>query len=56
MATLQIPVRLVQGTRLYGRIADEAGHTRTGVKVSVYADDEKDLSESELDVPLNLHD
>ncbi|MBI2810865.1 MAG: carboxypeptidase regulatory-like domain-containing protein [Candidatus Melainabacteria bacterium] len=49
----QIPVRLVQGTRLYGRIADESGHTRTGVKVSVYADDDNDLSESELDVPLS---
>ncbi|HEY9732738.1 MAG TPA: carboxypeptidase-like regulatory domain-containing protein [Drouetiella sp.] len=49
----QIPVRLVQGTRLYGRIADEAGHTRNGIKVSVYADDERDLCESELDVPLS---
>ncbi len=49
----QIPVRLVQGTRLYGRIADESGHTRNGIKVSVYADDERDLCESELDVPLS---
>ncbi len=49
----QIPVRLVQGTRLYGRIADESGHTRTGVKVSVYADDDRELCESELDVPLS---
>ncbi len=49
----QVPVRLLQGTPLYGRIADESGHTRTGVKVSVYADDEKDLLEEELDVPLS---
>lgn len=51
-ADTQIPVRLVQGTPLSGRISDESGHTRTGVKVSVYADDENDLIEDELDVPL----
>lgn len=49
----QLPVRLVQGTRLYGRIADESGHTRNGIKVSVYADDERELCESENDVPLS---
>jgi hypothetical protein len=49
----QVPVRLLQGTPLYGRIADENGQTRTGVKVSVYADDDKDLSDAELDVPLS---
>ncbi|HEY9678120.1 MAG TPA: carboxypeptidase-like regulatory domain-containing protein [Drouetiella sp.] len=48
-----VPVRLVQGTQLTGRIADETGHTRTGVKVSIYADDEdKELSDADLDVPL----
>jgi len=52
-ADTQLPVRLVQGTRLYGRIADESGHTRNGIKVSVYADDDRDLCESENDVPLS---
>ena len=48
-----VPVRLLQGTPLSGRIADETGHTRTGIKVSVYADDnDKELSDADLDVPL----
>lgn len=38
-----VAVRLQQGTALHGRVCDESGQARPGVRVSVYSDSEKQL-------------
>ncbi|HEY9787800.1 MAG TPA: hypothetical protein V6D17_20605 [Candidatus Obscuribacterales bacterium] len=38
-----VAVRLQQGTALLGRICDDSGQARPGVRVSVYSDSERDL-------------
>lgn len=39
-----VAVRLQQGTALYGRISDDAGQARPGVRVSVFSDSEQALN------------